>query len=95
MQREFDLDIISTAPSVIYKFALSDNTVKEIDNPAHYPDPAMIAWVEEPWVKCHIITPSEYMGGIMNLGLEKRGSLHQNRNARRPPPPPDLSTTPE
>jgi GTP-binding protein LepA len=73
LQREFDLDIISTAPSVIYKFTLSDNTVKEVDNPAHYPDPAMIAWVEEPWVTCHIITPSEYLGGIMNLGLEKRG----------------------
>jgi len=74
LQREFDLDIITTAPSVIYRFLLQDGTVKEIDNPSHYPDPAHIAWVEEPWVKCHIITPSEYLGGIMNLGMEKRGS---------------------
>lgn len=73
IQREFDLDIISTAPSVIYKFQLRDGSVKEIDNPSHYPDPSIIEWVEEPWVKCHIITPSEYMGGIMNLAMEKRG----------------------
>lgn len=73
IQREFDLDVISTAPSVIYKFVLSDGTVKQIDNPAHYPDPGQIAWVEEPWVKCHIIAPAEYLGAIMNLGMEKRG----------------------
>lgn len=73
IQREFDLDIISTAPSVVYKFTLGDGTVVEIDNPAHYPDPATIEWVDEPWVKCHIITPSEYLGAIMNLGMEKRG----------------------
>lgn len=73
IQREFDLDIISTAPSVIYRFLLGDGTLKEIDNPSHYPDPASIDTVEEPWVKCHIITPSEYLGAIMNLGMEKRG----------------------
>lgn len=73
IQREFDLDIISTAPSVIYKFTLGDGTTIDIDNPAHYPDPATIEWVEEPWVKCHIITPAEYLGAIMNLGMEKRG----------------------
>lgn len=74
IQREFDIDIISTAPSVIYKFTLNDGTVKEVDNPAHYPDPASIGWVEEPWVKCHIMAPSEYLGAIMNLGMDKRGS---------------------
>lgn len=73
LQREFDLDIISTSPSVIYKFLLRDGSFKEIDNPSHYPDPTHIEWVEEPWVKCHIISPSEYLGAIMNLGLEKRG----------------------
>lgn len=73
LQREFDIDIISTAPSVIYKFLLGDGSVKEIDNPSHYPDPTFIEWVEEPWVKCHIISPAEYLGAIMNLGLEKRG----------------------
>lgn len=73
IQREFDLDIISTAPSVIYKFQLRGGTSKEIDNPSHYPDPATIESVEEPWVKCHIITPGEYLGAIMNLGMDKRG----------------------
>ncbi|HEY4832356.1 MAG TPA: elongation factor 4, partial [Waddliaceae bacterium] len=47
--------------------------IKEIDNPAHYPDPSHIQWVEEPWVKCTIMTPSEYLGAIMNLAMEKRG----------------------
>lgn len=74
IQREFDLDVISTAPSVIYRFLLSDGQVLEIDNPAHYPDPTFIDTVEEPWVKCHIIIPSEYLGAIMSLGMEKRGT---------------------
>lgn len=73
IQREFDIDIISTAPSVIYRFTLNDGTIKQVDNPVHYPDPASIRSVEEPWVKCHIITPSEYLGVIMNLGMDKRG----------------------
>lgn len=73
IQREFDIDIISTAPSVIYKFTLTDGTQIDVDNPAHYPDPGQIEWVEEPWVKCHIITPAEYLGAIMSLGMEKRG----------------------
>lgn len=73
IQREFDVDIISTAPSVIYKFTLSDGTCLEVDNPAHYPDPATIEWVEEPWVRCHIMAPAEYLGAILSLGMEKRG----------------------
>jgi len=73
IQREFDIDIISTAPSVIYRFLMNDGTSKEVDNPAHYPDPTHIRQVEEPWVKCHIITPAEYLGAVMNLGMEKRG----------------------
>ncbi len=74
IQREFDLDVISTAPSVIYRFTLADGVVKEIDNPSHYPDPSIIEWVEEPWVKCHIMVPADYMGAIMALGMEKRGT---------------------
>lgn len=73
IQREFDIDIISTAPSVIYRFHLRDGTEKDVDNPAHYPDPTSIDYVEEPWVKCHIMVPSEYLGTLMNLGMEKRG----------------------
>lgn len=75
LQREFDVDIISTAPSVIYKFTLNDGTVKEVDNPVYYPDPSQIYSVEEPYVKCHIIAPNDYMGAIMALGMEKRGNL--------------------
>lgn len=85
IQREFDIDIISTSPSVIYRFVLGDGTVKEIDNPSHYPDPSTIEWVEEPWVKSHIITPAEYLGAIMHLGMEKRGTCikTETMDARR------------
>jgi len=73
LSREFDLDIITTSPSVIYHFVLNDGTVKKVDNPAHYPDPTYIDWVEEPWVQSHIIVPGDYLGAVMNLALEKRG----------------------
>ncbi|HEX2578979.1 MAG TPA: translation elongation factor 4, partial [Rhabdochlamydiaceae bacterium] len=77
LQRHFNLDIITTAPSVIYKFTLMNGTHLEIDNVAHYPDPAHIQCVEEPWVKCHIMAPAEYLGAIMGLGMEKRGTLEK------------------
>ncbi len=73
IQREFDLDVLSTAPSVIYRIHLNDGTMKEIDNPVHYPDPATIKMVEEPWVTCHIMIPNEYLGAILSLGMDKRG----------------------
>ena len=73
LQREFDLDIITTAPSVVYKFTLTSGQEKMIDNVAQYPDPAGIDFVEEPWVKCHLMAPSEYLGAIMSLAMEKRG----------------------
>lgn len=75
LQREFDLDIITTAPSVIYKITLSSGQEKLIDNPVHFPDPSIIEYIEEPWVKCHIMTPSEFMGSIMSLATDKRGHL--------------------
>jgi GTP-binding protein LepA len=73
LQREFNLDIISTAPSVIYKFTMHSGETKDVDNPAFYPDPTTIARVEEPWVKCHIIVPADYLGAVMALGMDKRG----------------------
>ncbi len=73
LQREFDLDIITTAPSVVYKFTLSDGEEQMIDNVAQYPDPGQIDLVEEPWVKCHIMSPAEFVGPIMSLAMEKRG----------------------
>ncbi len=75
LTREFDLDLITTAPSVIYRFHLTNKKQEEIDNPARYPSPAIIDFVEEPWVKCNIMAPSEYLGAIMSLGMEKRGNL--------------------
>ncbi|MCB1107804.1 MAG: translation elongation factor 4, partial [Chlamydiia bacterium] len=80
LQREFDLDIITTAPSVVYKVTLSNGEEKKIDNPAHYPDPATIEYVEEPWVVSHIMTPSDYLGPIMALGTEKRGILDKTES---------------
>jgi GTP-binding protein LepA len=73
LQREFDLDIITTAPSVVYKFTLSSGKQVDIDNVAHFPDVTLIDTIEEPWVKCHIMAPAEYLGAIMSLGMEKRG----------------------
>lgn len=73
IMREFDVDVITTAPSVVYKIVLNDGTVLNVDNPAHYPDPSLIDHVDEPWVTAHIMMPSEYLGAVMNLGMEKRG----------------------
>ncbi|MBS0629726.1 MAG: elongation factor 4 [Verrucomicrobia bacterium] len=85
LQREFDLDIITTAPSVVYKFTLNSGEEKMIDNVAQYPDPVLIDFVEEPWVKCRIMAPSEYLGAIMSLGMEKRGEqiTTETMDARR------------
>ncbi len=73
LSREFDLDVLSTAPSVIYRMHLNDGTTKELDNPVHYPDPTSIKMVEEPWVVCHIMVSNDYLGAVLNLGMEKRG----------------------
>jgi GTP-binding protein LepA len=71
--REYDIDIITTAPSVIYKITSIKGITKELDNPIHYPDPSQITMVEEPWVTCHVMTPNEYLGAIMSLAQNKRG----------------------
>jgi len=73
LQREFDLDIITTAPSVLYKVTLTSGQELKIDNPVHFPEPTLIEYIEEPWVTCHIMTPTEYLGAIMSLATEKRG----------------------
>jgi len=75
LQREFNLDIITTAPSVVYKITFTDGKEINIDNVAHYPDPTYIEYIQEPWVKSQIIAPSEYLGAVMSLGMEKRGEL--------------------
>ena len=73
IMREFDVDVITTAPSVVYKVVLQDGTKVDVDNPAHFPDASIVDLVEEPWVLAHIMIPSEYLGAVMNLGMEKRG----------------------
>ncbi len=73
LEREYDLDLITTIPSVIYKINLSDGTQLEIDNPTHYPDPSTIASCEEPFTDAHIYSPAEYVGTIMDLCQERRG----------------------
>ena len=73
LEREYDLDLVTTAPSVIYRVTLTDGTVLMIDNPSNYPNPANIADAEEPVVKASILAPKEYVGGIMDLCQERRG----------------------
>ena len=73
LEREYDLDLITTAPSVVYKLKLTDGSVITIDNPTNYPDPTLIASAEEPICNAHIYSPSEYVGNIMELCQERRG----------------------
>ena len=73
IEREYDLDIITTAPSVVYKIEMTDGTVKMIDNPFNYPDTSLIAQAYEPMVNAHVYTPSDYVGNIMELCQNRRG----------------------
>ncbi|MBQ9413817.1 MAG: translation elongation factor 4, partial [Clostridia bacterium] len=73
LEREYDLDLITTAPSVIYRITLTDGTVQYIDNPTNYPDPATIAAAEEPIADAHIYAPNEFIGNIMELCQQRRG----------------------
>ena len=73
LEREFDLDLIATAPSVVYRMHLTDGTLKELHNPADMPDPVKIDIIEEPWIRATIMTPDEYLGAILTLCQERRG----------------------
>lgn len=73
LEREFNLNLITTAPSVIYRLHLIDGTMKELHNPADMPDPVKIAKMEEPWIKATILTPDEYLGSILALCNDRRG----------------------
>ena len=73
LEREYDLDLITTAPSVVYKLHLTDGQEITIDNPTNYPDPTLIQSAEEPICNAHIYSPSEYVGNIMELCQERRG----------------------
>ncbi len=73
LEREYNLDLVTTIPSVVYKIHLNDGSVVEIDNPTHYPDPGTISYSEEPLVDAHIYSPQEYVGAIMDLCQDRRG----------------------
>ncbi len=73
LEREYNLDLITTAPSVIYKVTMTNGEVQYIDNPTNYPDPALIQTAEEPIVKASILSPSEFVGNIMELCQDRRG----------------------
>jgi GTP-binding protein LepA len=77
LSREFDLDLIATAPSVIYKIGLNDGTEVELHNPADMPDPVKIATIAEPWIKATILTPDEYLGSVIKLCQDRRGSQRE------------------
>ena len=73
LQREFDLDLISTAPSVVYRIHGTDGSVVELHNPADMPEVTRIAKIEEPWVKATVLVPDEYLGSVLALCTERRG----------------------
>ncbi|MDD6841139.1 MAG: translation elongation factor 4 [Candidatus Ornithospirochaeta sp.] len=73
IEREFDLSIVFTSPSVRYTVHMKDGETLFIDNPLEYPDPMRVDWAEEPYIQANIITPTEYVGPIITLCLEKRG----------------------
>ena len=85
LRREYDMDIIATYPSVVYRVTLTDGTIKEIDNPAFLPEANYIEQIEEPMVKAFVICPNEYIGDMMALLAEKRGVVDHTEtlDARR------------
>lgn len=73
LEREYNLDLITTVPSVVYKIYMTDGSMVEIDNPTNYPDPALIGSCEEPFANAHIYVPSEFVGTVMDMCQERRG----------------------
>ncbi|MCE3232852.1 MAG: elongation factor 4 [Rickettsiaceae bacterium] len=73
LDREFDLDLITTAPSVVYKIHMTDGTVMTMHNPSDMPDPVKIDFIEEPWINATIMVPDEYLGNVLGLCTDKRG----------------------
>ncbi|MBX3445906.1 MAG: translation elongation factor 4 [Parvibaculaceae bacterium] len=74
LEREFNIDLITTAPSVIYQLHMVDGSVKEMHNPADMPDPTRIDHIEEPWIRATILVPDEYLGAVLKLCEDRRGS---------------------
>jgi GTP-binding protein LepA len=74
LEREFNIDLITTAPSVIYQLHMVDGTVKEMHNPADMPDPTRIDHIEEPWIRATILVPDEFLGAVLKLCEDRRGT---------------------
>ena len=86
LEREYGLSLIATAPSVVYKAHLTDGSIIDVDNPSMLPEPTTLAYLEEPYVKASIMVPNEYIGAVMELSQNKRGTyvdmiyIDDNRN---------------
>tara|TARA_Y100000590_G_scaffold355797_1_gene409725 strand:+ start:6439 stop:8241 length:1803 start_codon:yes stop_codon:yes gene_type:complete len=76
-EREFNLELVTTAPSVVYKIVQKDQKIIELHNPTDMPDPVKIEYIEEPWIKATIIVPDEYLGSVLELCTSKRGIQKQ------------------
>ncbi len=79
LEREFDINLLTTPPGVVYKVPLNDGKILNLQNPSNLPDPTLIKMIEEPWIKATIITPDQYLGAIMKLCQGKRG-IQKNLN---------------
>ncbi len=88
LERNYNLDLIATSPSVVFRVTMTDGTVETIDNPAKLPPRDKLAKIEEPYVRATVITPPEYVGSIMELTQNRRGTLknmeYLARRARHP-----------
>ena len=73
LEREFDINLLTTTPGVVYKVYLNDGKIIDLQNPSSLPDPTLIKYIEEPWIKSTIITPDQYLGSIIKLCQDKRG----------------------
>ncbi len=73
LEREFDIDLITTAPSVVYQLTMTDGSMRELHNPADMPDVVKIAEVKEPWIKASILVPDDYLGAVLKLCEDRRG----------------------
>ena len=79
LEREFDINLLTTTPGVVYKVHLNNGKIQDLQNPSNLPDPTLIKFIEEPWIKATIITPDQYLGSIMKLCQNKRG-IQKNLN---------------
>ena len=79
LEREFDINLLTTTPGVVYKVHLNNGNIQDLQNPSNLPDPTLINFIEEPWIKATIITPDQYLGSIMKLCQNKRG-IQKNLN---------------